>query len=51
MSTTTTKELHTGINGEGGRCYLVVTVDDNGRWLHIENFDNEAEAINWIKWA
>lgn len=46
------KELHTGIAGNGNTCYLVVTVDTaTGQWKHTETFDNEAEALHWIKWA
>ncbi len=45
------KELHTGINGSGATVYLVVTVSETGGWKHIEKFDTEAEALNWIKWA
>jgi hypothetical protein len=45
-------ELHTGIAGNGSTKYMVVTVDAaDGRWLHIESFATEAEALHWIKWA
>jgi len=45
-------EKHNGTNGSGEAIFLIVTVsDENGEWLHIETFTNEAEANNWIKWA
>ncbi len=45
------KELHEGIAGNGSKIFLVVTVNPAGRWLWIERFTSEAEALNWIKWA
>lgn len=48
----THKETHTGINGSGHKTWLVVTVrESDGAWLHIEHFDNEAEADSWTFWA
>lgn len=45
------KELHTGINGKGNTTWIVVTVASNGRWLYMEYFDNEPEALCWLRWA
>lgn len=46
-----TKELHEGIGGNGSKVFLVVTVSPEGRWLWIETFKSEAQALNWIEWA
>jgi hypothetical protein len=46
------KEIHMGTSGNGSRLYCVVTVrNSDGAWKHVERFLNEAEALNWIKWA
>lgn len=49
-----TRTLHTGINGSGQKVWIVCST-----WLrpcgrkayHSEYFTNEAEAMNWLKWA
>jgi hypothetical protein len=45
------KELHKGINGSGQTIYLVVTVDESGRWIWTERFNSKPEAECWMKWA
>jgi len=51
MTNPTTKELHTGLNGRGATQWLVVTVNADGSWKHVERFDTEHEALNWLRWA
>jgi hypothetical protein len=48
------KEIITGVNGSGNKVWHVVTewIDTNGRnKVHFETFDNETEALHWMKWA
>lgn len=57
------KELKEGINGSGRIIYSVYVYDmdqepatahrpkNEGRCVWIDNFDNEAEAINWLLYS
>jgi len=51
MKANRTKELHDGINGKGNPIHLVVTVNADGSWHHVERFENKAEALCWMGWA
>ena len=46
-----TKELREGINGSGHTMWMVVSVDADGNWKHIEYFDSKAEALCWLQYA
>ena len=50
-TSTTTKELHEGINGSGNKVWTVAIVNETGRWIFMHRFTNKEEALNWIKWA
>ena len=48
------RTIETGINGSGAPVWIVVSewINPAGRKMsHRATFDNEPEAINWIKWA
>ena len=45
------KELHTGLNGDGSTVWMVVIVRPDGAWDFVHRFDNEPEAKHWMKWA
>ena len=49
-----TRTIEQGWNGSGNRVWMVVTtwVRECGRHgSHVETFDTEAEAVNWLKWG
>ena len=39
-----------GIDGSGNKVWAVITADEKGNYIWIESFDNQAEAINWLKY-
>ncbi len=46
-----TREVCNGIDGSGNPVYTVFTTNAAGTCIHMEKFDNLAEAEAWIRWA
>ena len=50
MANKRTEFWDSGINGSGHQVWQVATFV-NEQCVHIETFDNEAEARTWLVWA